>query len=78
MMAGIGMGYGWFGILMMVIFWAGIIAATIWLLSNLFPQNNQKALADASDSPIAILKKRYARGEISKEEFEDMRHNVEQ
>ena len=78
MMAGIGMGYGWFGILMMVIFWAGIIAATVWLLSNLFPQNNQKSFADASDSPIAILKKRYARGEISKEEFEDMRHNVEQ
>ena len=78
MMTGFGMGFGWFGILMMVIFWVGVIAVTVWLFSNLFPQNNHKAFTDISDSPIAILKKRYARGDISKEEFEDMRHDMEQ
>jgi len=29
------------------------------------------------DSPMEILKKRYARGEINKEQYEEMRGNLE-
>jgi putative membrane protein len=78
MMTGFGMGLGWFGYLMMAIFWIAIIAAAIWLFSNLFPQNKQTPSGDAPEPAVTILKKRYARGEISKEEFEAMRHDVEQ
>ena len=78
MMTGFGMGMGWFGFLMMAIFWIGLIAATVWLFSNLFPQNAQTSAGNAPESPTTILKKRYARGEISKEEFEAIRQDLEQ
>jgi putative membrane protein len=78
MMTGFGMGFGWLGFLVMAIFWIVIIAAAIWLLSNLFPKNTAAVVAgNTSDTAIDILKKRYARGEINKEEFEAMRHDLE-
>lgn len=78
MMTGFGMGFGWLGFLAMAIFWIVIIAAAIWLLSNLFPKDNPTAVAgNISDTAVDILKKRYARGEINKEEFEAMRHDLE-
>lgn len=78
MMTGFGMGFGWLGFLMMAIFWVAIIAAAVWLFSNLFPQNNQSTLDNESETAVSILQKRYARGEISKEEYETMRHDLEQ
>lgn len=78
MMTGFGLGFGWFGFVMMAVFWLAIIAAAIWLFSNLFPQNKQMRTGDAPETAVAILKKRYARGEISQEEFEAIRHDLEQ
>lgn len=78
MMTGFGMGFGGFGFLMMAIFWIAIIAAAVWLFSNLFPQSKQSQSGDTTETAVTILKKRYARGEISKEEFETMRHDLEQ
>ncbi len=77
MMTGFGMGFGWFGFLMMAIFWIAIIAAALWFIRNLFPQNNNTNSGEMPDTPLTILKKRYARGEISKEEYEKMRFHLE-
>lgn len=71
-------GFGWVGLLMMAIFWIVIIAAAVWLFSNLFPKNRQTQTGDESETAVTILKKRYARGEISKDEYETMRHDLEQ
>ena len=71
MMTGFGMGFGGFGFLLIALFWIVIIAAAIWLLGSLFPRDKTSNPHTGSpESAIAILKKRYARGEISKEEFE--------
>jgi putative membrane protein len=78
MMTGFGMGFGWFGFLMMAIFWIAIIAGAVWLFGNLFPQNKQTTTGNESETAVTILKKRYASGEISKEEFETMRQDLEQ
>lgn len=78
MMTGFGMGFGWFGFVFMAIFWVGLIAVAMWLFSNLFPQKAQTSVGNAPESPTTILEKRYARGEISKEEFEAMRQDLEQ
>ena len=78
MMTGFGMGFGGFGFLFMAIFWIGIIAAAIWLLSNLFPKNNTTDTTNGDgETAVSILQKRYARGEINKEQFEQMRHELE-
>ncbi len=67
MMGGYGMmaGMGWLGLLLMALFWIGVILLVVWGLSNAFPSRRQSAEPDAAE----ILKRRYARGEISREEY---------
>jgi len=78
MMTGFGMGFG--GAIWMIIFWAIIIGGGIWLLATIFPRISTSAegRTESKDDPLAILKQRYARGELSKEEFETIRHDLEQ
>jgi len=59
---------GWFGGgIMMVAFWVLIIAFIFWIVREVSGKNsNSKSNSNALD----ILKERYAKGEISKEEFE--------
>ena len=67
MMGGYGMmaGMGWLGLLLMALFWVGVILLVVWGLSNAFPKQRQAIEPDAAE----ILKRRYARGEISREEY---------
>ncbi len=72
MMSGWGMGYGFFGWLMMFLFWILIIAAVV-LGVRLFIDQGKLKGSSVEETPLDILKKRYASGEIDKEEFESMR-----
>ncbi len=69
------MGGGW-GILMMmismVVFWGIIIVGIVLLVRFVFPQSGLKVSEDAQE----ILKRRYARGEIGKEEFEAKKRDI--
>ena len=67
MMGGYGMmaGMGWLGLVLMALFWAGVILLVVWGLSNAFPKQRQAIELDAAE----ILKRRYAKGEISREEY---------
>jgi putative membrane protein len=67
MMSGTSMmaGMGWPGLLMMLLLWGGAIALILWGISSLFPTGRVNTEADA----LEILRRRYARGEISREEF---------
>jgi putative membrane protein len=78
MMTGFGMGFN--GYIWMIIFWIAVIGGGIWLLATIFPRTNAASNSDAESNgdPLAILKQRYARGELSKEEFETIRHDLEQ
>lgn len=67
MMHGYGMmaGLGWLGMLVMAMFWIGVILLVVWGLSNVFSGSRPRAEID----PLEILKERYARGDLSREEF---------
>lgn len=41
------------------------------------PQINQGGMTRTKEEPLETLKARYARGEISREEFEQMRRDLE-
>jgi putative membrane protein len=80
------MGFGGWGTIYMIVFWAIIIALAVWLLSRLFPsgtndtsppRHNQTRWSDSVESPIEVLKRRYARGEITKIEYEEIRQDLE-
>ena len=58
---GHGMGFG--GVVMMLLFWALIVAGILMLLGWL----RKKDCAGRGETPLDILKKRYALGEIGKE-----------
>ena len=65
------MNYGYGGLLMWLLFILGIILL-IFIVIKL-PKGNEQRL---HESPLEVLKKRYARGEINKEEFERMKQDI--
>ena len=76
MMTGLGMGFG--GGLLMVLFWVVLIVGAVWLARGLFPSGQQPPASSSRSEPNAdeILKQRYARGEITKEQYEQMRRDL--
>ncbi len=77
MMTGFGMGLG--GGLVMVLFWIVLIVGAVWLARGFFPAGQQLSASSIRSEPSAdeILKQRYARGEITKEQFEQMRRDLD-
>ncbi len=76
MMTGLGMGLG--GGVLMVLFWVVLIVGAVWLARGLFPNGQQPPASSSRSEPSAdeILKQRYARGEISKEQYDQMRRDL--
>jgi putative membrane protein len=66
---GWGMGFGWI---------LGIIAliVIIWLIVKAVNYSNQSH-DDNGKSALDVLKKRFAKGEISREEYEEMKKMIE-
>jgi len=71
MMDGYGMGYG-IGIIGLI-FWILVIIGLVLLIKYLWESGGAKR---EQESALEILKKRYARGEISKEEFEEKKKDL--
>lgn len=71
MMGGFGMmaGLGWLGYLTMIVFWIGMLLLIFWAVSALFPANRRNLGPDA----LELLRQRFARGELSRDEFEQAR-----
>ena len=67
-----GWGMGGFGGIFMIIFWVLVLVGLIYLIKWLIHSTNQ-ARSDAGNAnrALAILKERYARGEIDTAEFEE-------
>jgi putative membrane protein len=80
---GMHMGWNSWGIgmmIMMFLFWAALIVAIIFFVRWLITSGHTGPAASSppqTDSALDILKKRYARGEVSKQEFDDMRRDLQ-
>lgn len=72
MMTGIGMGFGLLGVVFMFLFWGGLILLAVWLVRVVFGNNQpiQEPPLEHHPNPREILDRRYARGEITREQYE--------
>lgn len=75
MMGGLGMGVG---LLFMLLFWGGLIVLGIWLIRALFPSANQPPASPTERDLSAreILNRRFARGELNREEYDLMKETI--
>lgn len=75
-------GWGWmiFGSLLMVFFWGGLIALVVLAVRGLTGgsqrQRSDRAEAAPSGNALDIVQIRYAKGEITREEFEQIRDDL--
>lgn len=69
---------GFAGGLGMLMFWALVIGGIVWLVATVSRSQSQTgAPRPAGEAPLDVLKRRYAAGEINKEQFDEMRRNLE-
>jgi len=70
-------GMGWVGIILMVAFWVAVIVGIVFLIRWVVVSTSGGSHPGKSeDSALDILRKRYARGEINKEEFEEKKRDL--
>lgn len=78
-MMGFGLGMGLFGLFWMLLFWGGVIALAVWLIRLLFPtleksDEGEKEVLSAQE----ILRTRYAQGELTTGQYQEMLQTIRQ
>ncbi len=79
MMAGLGFGMLGIGAFIMFAFWALVIGGAVWLIITLSRGNSAHATSvsiPSGQTPLDILKARYAKSEITKEQFDQMKNDL--
>ena len=71
-----GMGLG--GGLIMILFWVGLIVGAVWLARALFNGGRTSASTGRDLTAQDILDQRFARGEITREQYELMKSDLKQ
>lgn len=69
------MGWGE-GLMMLIVlvFWGGIIALIVWVVTRLTRRETRSG--GGKQSPLDIARERYARGDINKEQFEQIKRDL--
>jgi putative membrane protein len=80
--------YGWgmmggFGLPMMgmmglgmILFWVFILGGVVWLVQTLARGTGNRSISPQGESAFDILRRRYSRGEITKEQFDGMKRDL--
>jgi len=68
------MGFGFIGLMLMFIFWALLIAGAVWVVRFIFPRGTDFGVSNKTrnQGPREILDRRYAKGEINREQYQLM------
>ncbi len=66
----------WFMPIFMILFWGLVIWGIVALVRGLSQPGGSESVSSRPDSALEVLKKRYARGEIDKEEYEEKKKDL--
>jgi putative membrane protein len=72
-------GMGWWmvvGSIWMVAFWGLVIALVVWGIRQLTERGGSSSGTSEKRNPLDIAKERYAKGEILKEEFDQIKKDL--
>ncbi len=72
-------GMGWwmmFGGIWLLLLLGGIVALVVWGIKKVTEQGGSGSSTAEQRSPLDIAKERYARGEIPREEFEQIKKDL--
>ena len=69
-----GFGWMWLMPIFMIVFWGLVIWGIVALVRGL--SGSRGSDSSKADSALEVLKKRYARGEINKEEYEEKKKDL--
>lgn len=70
-------GWGWLMMILGTLFWVALLALIVVAIMRLWPTPETfRSSAPREDEALSILRKRYASGEIEKEEFEQRRKDL--
>jgi len=67
---GWGVGFGW---IFMIFLWALVIFGIMYVVKAISRKTDRQGI---DETPLDLLKKRYAQGEITKEEFERIKDDL--
>ena len=59
-----------------MVFLGGVIALIVWGIKKLTERTGSKLDTSMKHNPLDIAKERYAKGEISKEQFEQLKKDL--
>lgn len=71
-----GYGWGWFGLAHMLLWWVLIILGIV-ILVRWIARSPGHSTWPRDETALEVLKKRYAKGEIGREEFEQKKRDLE-
>ena len=69
-------GMGLWMVFWMVVFWGAIVALVVWGIKKLTERGSLALGAPETCVPLDIAKERYARGEISREELDQIKNDI--
>lgn len=65
--------FGWFGMLLPLLFWGGLLVVIVWAVARIFPRGRAEKFGGdmerMGNRAEEILRERFARGEIDAEEY---------
>ena len=65
-------GLGWLWMVVPLLFWVGVVFLVVWGAARLFPGRQESV----QDTPLEILKRRYAAGEITAAEYQQAKQDL--
>ena len=74
---GTGWWWGAFGGVSMILLWVGVIILIVWVVMKIVKGDSSGGGGtETKNDALDIAKKRYAKGEISREEFEQIKQDL--